>query len=70
MPVASVLDVLAAAIGANQVDGCRVVVPLYGGAVDSLLRRDAEFGPREDAQPAPAPQQPAAAQPQDMPQDL
>ena len=49
----SALDVLAAAIGSQQVDDCHVVVSTHGGAVDSLLRRDAEFdaevGPRENA---------------------
>ena len=66
--MASALGVLAAAIGSQQVDDCHVVVSAHGGAVDSLLRRDAEFdaevGPREDATPAPAPQQPAQPQEQ------
>ena len=67
--MSSALDVLAAAIGSQQVDDCHVVVSALGGAVDSLVRRDAEFraevGPREDATPAPAPQQ-QPAQPQEQ----
>ena len=58
----SALDVLAAAIGVNQVEDYHVVVSMHGGAVDSLLRWDADLRPREDAQPAPAPQQPAQPQ--------
>ena len=64
----SALDVLAAAIGSQQVDDCHVVVSTHGGAVNSLLRRDVEFdaevGPCEDAQPAPASRQPAQPQEQ------
>ena len=38
--MASALDMVAAAIGANQVDDCHVGVSLLGGAVTLLLRRD------------------------------
>ena len=37
----SALDVLAAAIGSQQVDDCHVVVSTLGSCVESLLRRDA-----------------------------
>ena len=68
----SALDLLAAAISEQQVDDCHVVVSTLPGSVESLLRRDAEFEAefdaevdrREDATPAPAPQQPAQPQEQ------
>ena len=74
----SALDLLAAAISEQQVDDCHVVVSTLPGSVESLLRRDAEFEAefdaevdrREDATPAPAPQQPAQPQEQAPPRVL